>query len=62
MHRHELITRAAKEYEVARKALASSEADASTVDYVAALLVVAARLEALEDALITGLPTAGEGI
>jgi len=62
MNRHEMIDRVAKDYEVARKRLASSEADASTIDYVAALLVVAARLEALEDALVEGLPTAGEGV
>ncbi len=28
----------------------------------AAILVVAARLESLEDALVAGLPTAGEGV
>lgn len=62
MTRQERIQTIVNDFEMAKKALQTSTCHDGNTDLVAAQLVVAARLEAVEDALISGLPTAGEGI
>lgn len=59
MHRHTYIERVVADLGVALEKLTET-GDADRV--VAAILVLAARVEAVEDALTSGLPTAGEGV
>jgi hypothetical protein len=52
----------AEQFELAKRALSTSTVDVQNLDHVAALLVLAARVDSLEDAVVNGLPTAGEGL
>lgn len=56
------IERAARQYEDARAALSTSGCDVAHVDLVAAALLLVARIDSLEDSMIAGLATAGEGV
>ena len=61
MHRDDYLTRMVRDFEAARALLSEKHPHMEDVHVVAATLVVAARLEAIEDALIAGFPIAGEG-
>lgn len=64
-HRHKLIERVVGDFvEVRRQLLNDPRVSGGMrdIDQIAAELTLAARLEALEDALVSGLPTAGEGV
>lgn len=57
------LRRAVEDFEAARQLLiAKGYGDPVDIDHAAAVVVLAARLEAVEDAITNGLPTAGEGI
>ena len=61
MHRHEYLERAQRDF---RKALELAKPLGSQEQWaqIAGVLLLAARLEQLEDAMTAGLQTAGEGI
>ena len=61
---HTQIERVVKDFVRARSLVEQHgpHGDDQTLNIVAACLVLAARVEAIEDALVEGLPTAGEGI
>jgi hypothetical protein len=56
------IKRVVADFVELRSQLQEKASNMEHLDLVSATLVLAARLEAVEDALIEGLPTAGEGI
>jgi hypothetical protein len=57
------LNRTVEEFEAMKRQLATSSVDGAYMhlDLIAALLVVAAKLDALENAIIISLPKAGEG-
>ena len=60
-HRHDLLDKVTADWQRTLQVLYAKEVPEPEQAIVAALLVMAARVEALEDTLLTILPEAGRG-